>query len=82
MTELGSLGDVSACFVLSVNERCTCVAVDGSNYNSTNHHEPIRKRNINLTMEVGARVSCLDLWEVGRVHELYEQLESAGDECL
>lgn len=58
------------------------VTVDGSDYDCANHHEPISDGNIDLPMEGGAGVSGLDLWEIGRVHELYQQLESAGDECL
>jgi hypothetical protein len=82
VTELGSLEKVSAMSLLFVNDRCTYITVDGSDYNGADHHDPIRERNVNLTVEGGASISRLDLWEVGRMHELYEQLESASDESL
>jgi hypothetical protein len=63
---------MSACFVPFVNGLCPYVAVNGSDYDGTNHHGPIRKRNIDLPMECGASICRLDLWEVGRMHELYE----------
>jgi hypothetical protein len=73
---------VSATFLPFVKDCCTYVTVNGSDYNGTDHHDPIRQRNVNLSMESSTRVSGLDLRKVGRMHELYEQLESAGNECL
>lgn len=69
-------------FVRYVNYWSAYVAVDRSDDNGTDHHDPVRKGNIYLTVEGSARIRRLDLWEVGRVHKLYEQLKSASDECL
>ena len=48
----------------------------------TNHHEPVSRRDVYLTMEFLASVDHLDLWEVARVHDLRKQLKSASYQCL
>lgn len=46
------------------------IIVNRSNNHGTNHHEPVRYRNVDLSMEAVASVDHPDMREVAAAHDL------------
>lgn len=63
---------------IAVRIECAYVVVDSCDDDCSNHHEPVGKWDVNLTVELVACVNCLDLREVAGVHDLCEKLERTG----
>lgn len=60
----------------------TYVVIYRSDDHCSDHQQPVRHRNIYLIMEDLRFVNSLDMGEIGYIHHLNEQLETAGDHSL
>lgn len=58
------------------------VVVDSRDNDGSNHQQPVGDRYEDLSVEFVARVDHFDLGKVAGVHDLGQQLESTGDQCL
>lgn len=50
------------------------IGIDGSHNHRSNHHDPIRKGNIDLPVELLRGMNDFDLRKVGKFHDLRQKL--------